>query len=108
MPHSIYQLLLDTSATIQQPSGMIAEEDDGGQLASAADLHNEKMRVCEQFILSMLTNLGALPIERIHMLLSTFVGESYTASLSDLKLFLGKLMTEDKIEANGSEYSKKQ
>jgi len=91
--------------------GMMMEEEEeaggGGQLASAADLQEEKMRVCEQFILGMLTNLDRLPLDRIHMMLSNFV-ENYQGDLHLLRAFMLKLIKEDKVELVGNEYTKKQ
>ncbi len=74
-------------------------------MAPAAEVQSEAMRMSEQYILGMLTNLGSLPLERIHMYLSNFM--AYSAPLGELRAFLQRLIKEEKIELVGNDYSKR-
>lgn len=103
----VFQLVETGSANKRgtMPSRMMADEEEPNQVASAASQQEEKMRMCEPFIINMLTVNGRLPLERIHTFLSMFVREDYTASVGDLKAFISKLIKEEKVELQGSEYS---
>lgn len=87
------------------PSKLMVEEEEQKQMPSAAEQQEEKLRLCEPFIIGMLTNNGHLPLERIHSFLSMVRGEDYSATINDLKAFLGKLIKEEKLELNGGDYA---
>lgn len=81
------------------------EEEQEGQVASAASLQEGEMQMCEQYILGMLTTFESLPLERIHMNLSFL--PIYSGSTADLKALLAKMMRDDKIDFVANEYTKK-
>ena len=56
------------------------------------------MQVCWNFISHMLTNLGPLPFEQIHMMLGTFgVQENPSIRINELKTLLDRKATEHKL-----------
>jgi hypothetical protein len=56
----------------------------------------EEMRHLWPFVQGMLTNLGALPLERIQYMLTQFVRvPKYERSIEDLREFMGAMVTED-------------
>ncbi|KAJ3332180.1 hypothetical protein HDU76_001061 [Blyttiomyces sp. JEL0837] len=58
----------------------------------------EDLSVFWPFIHGMLTNLGQLPAERIHLMLSQFVQTpKFTSTLDRLKAFLHKMVAEEKL-----------
>ena len=63
----------------------------------------EELRVYWSFIEGMLTNLGTLPLDRIHSMLTMFVPapNSYTRSLDELRDFMGIMISEGNIELEG-------
>ncbi|KAG9286326.1 hypothetical protein G9A89_014313 [Geosiphon pyriformis] len=68
----------------------------------------DELRVYWTFIQTMLTNLGALSLDRIHNMLITVVQTPrYTAKVDELKEYLGLCMREEKIEQIGSLYQLK-
>ena len=70
---------------------------------SAEEKSAEELRVYWSFIEGMLTNLGTLPLDRIHSMLTMFVPapNSYTRSLDELRDFMGIMISEGNIELEG-------
>ena len=70
---------------------------------SAEDKSAEEMRVYWSFIEGMLTNLGTLPLDRIHSMLTMFVPapNSYTRSMDELRDFMSVMISEGNIELVG-------
>ncbi|KAG8469363.1 hypothetical protein KFE25_005818 [Diacronema lutheri] len=89
------------------------DDDDGGGDAagSAADaLEREKETgVLTAFISNMLTNLGALPLSRIHTMLKMFLSgtRKYDQSEAQLDALLMRLVEEDKLEFAAGKFSLK-
>jgi anaphase-promoting complex subunit 2 len=77
-------------------------EDDGEDHAlSARAQQAEEMQVYESYIFGMLTNLGQLPLDRIHNNLKMFASGSdhkYDKTARQLSTFLQKLCKEEKLE----------
>mmetsp|Transcript_45448 Transcript_45448/g.176739 ORF Transcript_45448/g.176739 Transcript_45448/m.176739 type:complete len:723 (-) Transcript_45448:1417-3585(-) len=66
----------------------------------------EEMKVYETFLLGMLTNLGSLPVERIHNMLKMFCqNPPFDKTKEQLVSLLDDLVVEEKIQVNGREYS---
>ncbi|KAJ2708472.1 hypothetical protein H4R19_004730, partial [Coemansia spiralis] len=90
-------------------SGLGGDED-ADDLGSAAGggpgARTEALRVHLNFIVGMLTNIGPLPLDRIHSMLGMFLpGESITAE--ELRDFLAQMVREDQIDLAGGMYSLK-
>jgi len=86
------------------------EEEDGGDAASsAAEQLAAEMRVYEQYVVGMLTNLESLPLSRIHNMLKMFVpatdGErGYDRTEQELQRFLNRMVEDGKLELAGGQY----
>ncbi|KAJ1972179.1 Anaphase-promoting complex subunit 2 [Dimargaris xerosporica] len=78
-------------------------------MPSEADQRTEEMRVYWSFVVGMLTNLGALPLDRIQAMLGMFVHEpaTYNRTEAELKEFLALMVREDKLELSGGQYKLK-
>lgn len=77
------------------------EEDQNGQSVSIAAQEEEEMEVFESYICGMLTNLGQLPLDRIHNMLKMFVTGSdvkYNKTPQQLSMFLKHLCKQEKLE----------
>jgi len=64
--------------------------------------------MCEIFILQMLTNLDSLSLDRIHMMLTMTLPDTYDRSIQDLAGFLDKLVKQEKLVDSAGVYSKGQ
>eukprot|EP00026_Physarum_polycephalum_P002809 Phypoly_transcript_02817.p1 GENE.Phypoly_transcript_02817~~Phypoly_transcript_02817.p1 ORF type:complete len:818 (+),score=124.80 Phypoly_transcript_02817:172-2625(+) len=95
----------NTTGRVHAPA-MMAEEEETQKAPPNVTQLEETMSVCENFILNMLANRGKCTLETIHTTLG-FVLPNYSASPLDLKAFMQKLIREDKLELDGSEYAKK-
>eukprot|EP00550_Attheya_septentrionalis_P003183 CAMPEP_0198286292 /NCGR_PEP_ID=MMETSP1449-20131203/5415_1 /TAXON_ID=420275 /ORGANISM="Attheya septentrionalis, Strain CCMP2084" /LENGTH=782 /DNA_ID=CAMNT_0043983991 /DNA_START=169 /DNA_END=2517 /DNA_ORIENTATION=- len=76
------------------------EEGEGGHVSLGAQ-EEEAMQVFESYIFGMLTNMGQLPLERIHNMLKTFVTGSdhrYDKTPQQLSVFLQQMCKEEKLE----------
>ncbi|KYQ90483.1 anaphase promoting complex subunit 2 [Tieghemostelium lacteum] len=82
---------------------IIVEEQEEEKSVSEKE-KEEKMRVIENFIIGMLTNFKVLTLDRIHNMLTMFNSEQYSSTQQELKQFLLKLINEEKIELNNTEY----
>lgn len=79
---------------------MEGDEHDGVAVSVGAQ-EDEEMEVFESYIFGMLTNLGQLPLDRIHNMLKTFVTGSdveYNKTPQQLSLFLQQLCKQEKLE----------
>jgi anaphase-promoting complex subunit 2 len=81
------------------------EDEDNAIQAKAQEA--EEMKVYESYITGMLTNLGPLPLERIHNMLKMFVTGSehkYDKTPQELSSFLDYLCNQDKLEYSDRMY----
>ncbi|CAD62574.1 hypothetical protein POMI540_3586 [Schizosaccharomyces pombe] len=76
---------------------------------SEAESSAAEMRVYWSFVVGMLTNLGALELERIHNMLTMFIPppNGYTRTQSELREFLALMIKEEKLEFTGGAYKLK-
>ncbi|KAG7364668.1 anaphase promoting complex APC subunit 2 [Nitzschia inconspicua] len=81
-----------------------AMEDDGmeGNAVSVLAQEEEEMEVFESYIVGMLTNLGQLPLSRIHNMLKMYVSGGsdvkYSKTPQQLGVFLQQLCRQEKLE----------
>ena len=73
-------------------------------IRSEEEVVMEKMSVFWQFIMGMLTNQGAMPLTQIIMMLNIAVPGGFPFAGDELKDFLGKMVTEGKLELVGGKY----
>ena len=69
--------------------------------SASQSLLQQKMAVYHQFILSLLTNQGAMPLPRIVMMLGMVVPGGFPFSNEELKEFLGRMVREGEVEMGG-------
>uniref|UniRef100_A0A7S0IYA2 Anaphase-promoting complex subunit 2 n=1 Tax=Calcidiscus leptoporus TaxID=127549 RepID=A0A7S0IYA2_9EUKA len=106
---TVYEAAASLGSTdARQP---VDEEEEGG--ASNADAQAEQlaadMRVCEQYVMGMLTNIESLPLERIHNMLKMFLpandnDRGYDRSEAELQRFLNSLVEDGKLDFSSSMY----
>jgi anaphase-promoting complex subunit 2 len=75
-------------------------------LQTEAQQRAERMRVYWTYVEGMLTNLGALRLERIHEILRTFVQapNRFERSLEELRDFLALMMREGRLDLESDVY----
>ncbi len=66
--------------------------------SASESLLQQKMAVYRQFILSLLTNQGAMPLPRIVMMLGMVVPGGFPFSNEELKEFLGRMVRDGEVE----------
>ncbi|KAI9874176.1 MAG: hypothetical protein M1830_010102 [Pleopsidium flavum] len=71
---------------------------------SAEDVAMEKMQVYWQFIQGMLTNQGAMPLQRIIMMLKFAVPGGFPFNNEELKEFLDKMVSEGHLDFAAGNY----
>lgn len=71
---------------------------------SAEDVAMEKMQVYWQFIQGMLTNQGAMPLQRIIMMLKFAVPGGFPFSNEELKEFLDRMVSEGHLDLAAGNY----
>ncbi|KAI9139125.1 hypothetical protein BKA69DRAFT_1030788, partial [Paraphysoderma sedebokerense] len=78
-------------------------------IQTAEEKQAEDMSIYWSYIVGMLTNLGSLPIDRIHSMLSIFVQapNKFNRSIEDLRDFLALMVREDKLDFSGGVYKLK-
>jgi anaphase-promoting complex subunit 2 len=87
-------------------AGMDLDGGGAGGAGSAAEA--EAMARLETFVLGMLTNLDALPLERIHNFLKMFACDPpYDRSAEQLEAYLMTLVREDKLSLEGGLFRKR-
>lgn len=83
--------------------GMEVDEEERG-----AGLETNPMAPFEPFVLGMLTNFDALPLDRIHNMLKMFVTDPpYDRTMEQLSEFMGQLSTQDKVVLEGNVYKRR-
>ena len=88
---------------------MTEEEEDGDGAEAKAKQLEDEMKVYEQYVVGMLTNLESLPLDRIHNMLKMFVQSDdgnggYDRTEQELQRFLGRMVEDGKLEAAGGQY----
>mmetsp|Transcript_15886 Transcript_15886/g.22588 ORF Transcript_15886/g.22588 Transcript_15886/m.22588 type:complete len:769 (-) Transcript_15886:29-2335(-) len=100
----IYSLVAASDVNSNEHSFVDHNDDDEQELAVSLGAHEEeKMKVYESYIVGMLSNLGQLPLQRIHTMLKTFVSGSehnYNKTPNQLAVFLQQLCKEEKVEVS--------
>ena len=99
---------LGSGAEGRQQMGEEEEDGGGGNNAAEAQLEQE-MRVYEQYVMGMLTNLGSLPVGRIHNMLRMFVPQTGTdqgfdRTEAELQRFLNRLVEDGKLEQSAGQF----
>ena len=98
----VYSLVAASEVNSNEQSFIDHNDDDENELAVSLGAHEEEeMKVYESYIVGMLSNLGQLPLQRIHTMLKTFVSGSehnYDKTPSQLAVFLQQLCKEEKVE----------
>ncbi len=74
---------------------------------SQEDVLLENMAIYSQFILGMLTNQGAMPVARIHMMLKMVVPGGFPFGVDDVKLLLRRMVDEGKLTGTGETFGVK-
>lgn len=66
------------------------------------------MAAFEPFIMGMLTNFDALPLDRVHNMLKMFVSDPpYDRTLEQLGAFMARLVADEKLSLEGGTYRKR-
>ena len=98
----LYSLISASEADAADHS--IQHDDEDQELAVSLGAHaEEEMKAYESYIIGMLSNLGHLPLDRIHAMLKTFVAGSdhkYDKTPQQLAVFLQQLCKEEKLECS--------
>ena len=91
---------LAENATLQDSSAVAAAEAAAAQAAKEAEEEErkQKMAIYHQFIVSMLTNAGAMPLPRISMMLGMVVPGGFPFSNEELKEFMSSMVKEGVLE----------
>jgi len=98
----VYNLISVSEADVNDQSFQ-HDEEDLEQVVSIGAHAEEEMKVYESYIFGMLSNLGQLPLDRIHSMLKTFVAGSdhkYDKTPQQLAVFLQQLCKEEKLECS--------
>ncbi|KAL7554370.1 hypothetical protein ACHAWF_017822 [Thalassiosira exigua] len=99
----VYSLMSVNSAVADIDQIFQHDDEDHQQAVSIGAHEEEEMKVYESYIFGMLSNLGQLPLERIHSMLKTFVAGSdhkYDKTPQQLAVFLQQLCTDGKLECS--------
>lgn len=75
-----------------------SDGDEPDRAVSGEEQMVARMKVFEQYIMGMLTNLGALPLQRIHNMLKMFASGEYDKTTDELLHFLNELVDAGKLE----------
>ena len=115
--YTVLEKLLHTSSSMTSPAQahlVAAAASASAASASAAsaasavrseqEVNLERMNVFWQFIVGMLTNQGAMPLERIIMMLKFAVPGGFPFGNEELQGFLGRKVEEGKVEFVGGSY----
>lgn len=73
-------------------------------LRSNEEVQMENMKVYWQFIVGMLTNQGAMPLQGIIMMLKMAVPGGFPFSTEELREFLSLMVNDGKLEVSGGNY----
>jgi anaphase-promoting complex subunit 2 len=99
----IYTLMSVRDAEDANDQSFQHDDEDQERAVSIGAHEEEEMKVYESYIFGMLTNLGQLPLERIHSMLKTFVAGSdhkYDKTPQQLAVFLQQLCRDEKLECS--------
>ena len=99
----IYTLMSVRDAEDANDQSFQHDDEDQEQAVSIGAHEEEEMKVYESYIFGMLTNLGQLPLDRIHSMLKTFVAGSdhkYDKTPQQLAVFLQQLCRDEKLECS--------
>ena len=105
-----YEAPTHLGAGADKPQMGDEEEEGGGGGGGAAEAQLEaEMRVYEQYVIGMLTNLESLPLGRIHNMLRMFVpaqgtDRGYDRSEAELQRFLNRLVEDGKLEVSAGQF----
>jgi anaphase-promoting complex subunit 2 len=103
----IYTLVEDQSQDTSGREGGVGEDDGGDEAVNAEAQDAAVDAVIEQFLVGMLTNLGRLPLERIHNMLKMFMANGehkYEKSPAELSQLLSRLCSRNRLELLDGEY----
>ena len=68
----------------------------------------QEMAKYEPFVMGMLTNFDALPLDRVHNMLKMFVSDPpYDKSLEQLGAYMARLVADEKLSLDGGMYRKR-
>jgi len=103
------ETLAPTSATSVTAQAAAASEAVNSAAASTAvrseeEMQSERMEVFWQFVVGMLTNQGAMRLERIVMMLKMVVPGGFPFGNEELREFLGGKVEEGRLEVGGGGY----
>ncbi|CAM9914808.1 unnamed protein product [Choristocarpus tenellus] len=97
----------DRVQSVDGMENMVME--DNTETAVSSDAHDAEVdTVIEQYLRGMLTNLGKLPLNRIHNTLKMFMSGGdlkYDKSLAELSQLLNRLCNESKLDLVNGEYA---
>jgi anaphase-promoting complex subunit 2 len=102
-----YEIVLPTEhhhhENAETPEDHHMHSDEGNSSAVSLTAHeDEEMQVFESYVVGMLTNMGSLPLARIHQMLKMFVTGSEVVvkdpTPQQLAQFLQKLVAQNKLE----------
>ncbi|KAJ1827540.1 Anaphase-promoting complex subunit 2 [Coemansia sp. RSA 2599] len=86
------------------------DESDSGeaseQAGGSSGARTETLRMHFNYIVAMLTNIGPLPLDRIHGMLGMFIPGD-TTTIDELRGFLALMVREDRLELSGGMYKLK-
>ncbi|KAL3822906.1 hypothetical protein ACHAXA_010689 [Cyclostephanos tholiformis] len=97
----VYTLMSVGDANAGNDLSFQQDDEDQERAVSIGAHEEEEMKLYESYIFGMLTNLGQLPLDRIHSMLKTFVSGSdhkYDKTPQQLAVFLQQLCREEKLE----------
>ncbi len=95
---------VDTSLPLSSANpGPVVEEGSGSAVQSVEESEADEMKIYWSFVVGMLTNVGTLPIDRIHSMLGMFA-PSYNRSSEELREFLSRMIKEECLEFKGGVY----
>ena len=98
-----YSLISAHDANAAEQSFVDHDDDHRENAVSFGADQKEEMQVYESYIVGMLSNLGQIPLEKIHTMLKTFVAGSdhkYEKTPQQLAVFLQQLCKEEKLECS--------
>ena len=100
LPSGSEDMSMANNASIQDNSAVAAAEAAAAQAAKEADEEDrkQKMAMYHQFVVSMLTNQGAMPLPRIAMMLGMVVPGGFPFSNEELKEFMSGMVKEGILE----------
>lgn len=103
----VYTRAEQISSEGPRAGGVDGDEDMGDALDGGVDDSAASMAPFETYIMGMLTNFDALPLDRIHNMLKMFaVQPPYDKGMEELAGYLARLVAEEKLVLEGGLYKK--